>query len=1329
MPQRSRREGNLRIRRGRGRGRGAKNPRPHRRLGGRVPCCGSMAQINGEWASWESLSVTLSGLPTDIDTFTVWKSFSAHGTVDYIELFEDARGRRERRGIVRYRPPPQEPFWLRPYRLELRNGEVASLIIHLDMQRPALWINSPIQPGVRYPTATELPAMWVAFGTMLGEKSFLPLRTFDVRGNKGIHLVVDVSCRDLSIYVHVPILSATHNLGPSFFRFRVPFFLLPTILKEEQPEGFSLVISLNSPARCHRQAKILTDAHFPPGENAWNSKDIWYRQTDIVHYPENRAFSCPPTCANEILILTLGLISMLISISISKRQTALKLLKKCEPIPTVWKWIDALSTHRSGPISSLEALADNEYTPLEFAVRTPVGYYYMRSAEVTPSTIYYKPPSIDTGNRVFRRYLEYADRFLRVRFTDEKNMGKIFPYSNANIVCMNEVYTRVTLTMKNGITIGDRCYEFLAFSNAQLREHAAYFFASLPHLTAANIRAQLGKFNPIRNVAKHAARVGQCFSSTRALTGCPVQIVEIDDIERNGYTFSDGVGLISKFLAQMIQSEFAIETLSGEPPSVFQFRLGGCKGILTVSSKAHRREVHIRKSQYKFEAPHNGLEIIRHSSFCFASLNRQLIIVLSSLGIPDEMFVKKLQAMLENLELAMTSQEQAIDLLQTYVDPNQMTLVLADMVLDGFQQSQDPFVTSLLELWRVWQIKYLKEKAKIAMIRGPFCLAVLMRLDPSRGIFSVNVQEAAQRTYEVIEGLCILARNPSLHPGDIRVVKAVDIPGLHHLKDVVVLPQTGDRDIASMCSRGDLDGDDYVVIWDQDLLPKDWFEEPMDYSAPKSKVLDRDVTVDDIIKFFVSYMQNDRLLQIALAHLAIADYSDDGVQDEKCLRLATLHSAAVDYNKSGIPVRMNQDLRPKKWPHFMERKFAKKDSQYTSRKILGQLYDIAGGVYLNLQSHSAKGRLPFDQRILNAIFEIDEKLLSFAKELKGEYDADLRRIMAQHEIQSEEEVWSTFVLSHANMSKDYKFHEEIGRISSALRQKFRMLCHEKAGGKDFKSLAPLAIAMYRVTSEQMEKAKAAAHSHCTPGEEERMPLISFPWVLQPILGMIATQHFHTSGSEGLSGLIQAEIPRGSKQKKNVANVCALGVETAKRVKNAANVLLLFEDSKFDPFASIAEAFDTPQISPEQKENQTYSAPTEGGRKYGDLGLLVDLTDDIYLSSTPKESLTVPELEPTTLRRTSVYSPIDLDRLGLESVLQNRMAPASLGAIQNKTQSLKLDARMKENDPRSMQSSDPLMTAGTQEDEEVEEEEEEIVEFESGPRPTALDELEELLGMA
>lgn len=46
---------------------------------------------------------------------------------------------------------------------------------------------------------------------------------------------------------------------------------------------------------------------------------------------------------------------------------------------------------------------------------------YVRSATVTPATVYYNTPTVDTSNRIIRRYAEHADRFLRVRFTDEKS--------------------------------------------------------------------------------------------------------------------------------------------------------------------------------------------------------------------------------------------------------------------------------------------------------------------------------------------------------------------------------------------------------------------------------------------------------------------------------------------------------------------------------------------------------------------------------------------------------------------------------------------------------------------------------------------------------------------------------------------------------------------------------------------------------------------------------------------------------------------------------------------------------------------------------------------
>lgn len=738
----------------------------------------------------------------------------------------------------------------------------------------------------------------------------------------------------------------------------------------------------------------------------------------------------------------------------------------------------------------------------------------MRTARVTPTTIYYNSPSIETSNRVIRRYIEFADRFLRVRFTDERLEGRIMSsYNNT----MDEVFTRIKRTLRNGIRIGDRHYEFLAFGNSQFREHGAYFFAGLPHLNASHIRAWMGQFKDIRNIAKHSARLGQCFSTTRAVTGTPVQVIKIPDVERNGYNFSDGVGRISKFLAQMIKAEFGIKPDPAEPPSVFQFRLGGCKGILVVSPEAQKHQIHIRDSQHKFDAPSNGLEVIRYSQFSVASLNRQLIVVLSALGVSDNVFIHKLRSMVRSLERAMTDEGTAVNMLTKYIDPNEATLFLASLIQSGFQSIKEPFVTSLLQLWRSWQIKYLKEKAKIIIEKGACLLGCLDETATLRGYTShvppdnasrdekiahlpeifVQISRHDRGDCEVIQGLCILARNPSLHPGDIRVVRAVDVPALHYLRDVVVLPQTGDRDVASMCSGGDLDGDEYVIIWDQDILPEKWFEAPMDYTAPKSPVLDRDVTVDDITSFFVTYMKNDHLPQIAHAHLALADFLDDGVYDRKCMQLAELHSAAVDYNKTGLPAVMSTNLRPRKWPHFMEKRFKSQEQIYRSKKILGQLYDAVDRI-----EFEPKTRGSFDVRILESNIEVSDELMQRALETKVRYDLEMRRTMTQHQIKTEFEVFSTFVMSHANLSNDFKFHEELGRISSNLRSRFHDICVEIAGGKDHASLAPLAVAMYRVTADELMR-----YQQQTPNGENSIadaPLISFPWVLHTTLCEIAT---------------------------------------------------------------------------------------------------------------------------------------------------------------------------------------------------------------------------------
>lgn len=522
--------------------------------------------------------------------------------------------------------------------------------------------------------------------------------------------------------------------------------------------------------------------------------------------------------------------------------------------------------------------------------RIPDGSALVYTATITPLTIRLNVPSIEITNRVMRHFKQHLDRFLRVRFADED--GLTLRVGKAGMD--DEPFSRVHHTLTRGLAIAGRHYEFLAFGNSQFREHGAYFFASTRDVSVDQIRAWMGKFDDIKQVARYASRIGQCFSTTRAVSnwGSQLDIELIPDIQRNGYTFTDGVGKVSPFLASMIAQHFGVGT-AGHYPSAFQFRMGGDKGILVVVPSGDKscqgRTVQVRNSQRKFAA-NSILEIIRYSTFSTAYLNSQIILVLASLGVPRAVFQTKLRRMLTQLNDAMHDDQVAIRTLRANIDINQVTSDIANFITSGL--SREPFVRGILKLWRAWSTKYLKEKFKILIEDSAFVLGCVdetatLTCGPSLPQIFLQIPEIVsdrRQGYRIVTGRCLLARNPSLHPGDIRVVEAVDCLQLRHLKNVVVLPQTGDRPLANMCAGGDLDGDDYMVIWDQDMVPPEQDHAPMEYvesrannSAPVDKV-----TTAHIIDFFVEYMKNNSLGQIAIAHRVWADKSMLGVKDPKC---------------------------------------------------------------------------------------------------------------------------------------------------------------------------------------------------------------------------------------------------------------------------------------------------------------------------------------------------------------------------------------------------------------------------------------------------------------
>ena len=208
-----------------------------------------------------------------------------------------------------------------------------------------------------------------------------------------------------------------------------------------------------------------------------------------------------------------------------------------------------------------------------------------------------------------------------------------------------------------------------------------------------------------------------------------------------------------------------------------------------------------------------------------------------------------------------------------------------------------------------------------------------------------------------------------------------------------------------------------------------------------------------------------------------------------------MHSKAVDFPKTGEPVSWNQSYQPRRWPHFMEKK-----RSYQSKKVLGQIFDKVSRHGYHFRPDWEKD---FDQRVLTK-FNLDNDLLKAARGIKSQYDTSVRRILTQYNVNTEFELWTGFAMSKPAVGTEYKRQEVLGQEYSSLKQRFRELCYEAAGGRNHDKLDPFVAAMYKITEEQI---KIALFEHNQGPIDEggyirparmldakSMPLITFPWL-------------------------------------------------------------------------------------------------------------------------------------------------------------------------------------------------------------------------------------------
>ncbi|XP_044489068.1 probable RNA-dependent RNA polymerase 1 [Mangifera indica] len=763
------------------------------------------------------------------------------------------------------------------------------------------------------------------------------------------------------------------------------------------------------------------------------------------------------------------------------------------------------------------------------AISLSHGLEYMRKVLVTPSKVYFFGPEIILSNHVLRAYSDDKENFIRVSFVNE-DLEKLRatdlcpPASSTNTERHTRVYHRILSTLRNGIVIGDKKFEFLAFSNSQLKENSLWMFASRPRLTARDIRERLGDFSGIRNVAKYSVRLGQSFSSSMEsvdVDGDEIELIPDIEVERGGvkYVFSDGIGKISRQLATTVAKKCDFRNV----PSAFQVRYGGYKGVVAVDPTSSVK-LSMRPSMSKYKSDNVSLDILAWSKYQPCYLNRELVILLSTLGVQDCVFEKKQKYMISQLDSILTDPLKAQEALNLMFS-GEITHLLKDM-LDCYSKPQEElFLSMMLQTFQSSTLKDLRTKTRIFVPRGRTMMGCLdetgsleygqifvqcsgRHSDLSNNFLALFRRKVSNQS-EIVKGMVTVGKNPCLHPGDVRVLKAVDVPALHHLVDCIVFPAKGTRPHPNECSGSDLDGDIYFVCWDPDLIPPCLYP-PMDYTSMAQKIHHNEVTIEDVEELFVDYMAKENLGRICHAHIAFADKSPDKAMCKQCIELAKLASIAVDFSKTGVPAIIPRHLQVNFFPDYMEKP---ERESYESKTVIGKLYREVKDLVLKMETIK-----PFTADEASQFYDLDMEVEGFrdfiddAFYYKNEYDYRLGNLMDYFGISTEGEILSGQITKMAKSFSKKRDLEGIKLAVKSLRREARDWFNIKANESD---------------GPEREHAKASAWYYVTYHPTfwgryneglNRQHFLSFPWCVHGKLLEIKKHRQNTLRELHLSSL-------------------------------------------------------------------------------------------------------------------------------------------------------------------------------------------------------------------
>ncbi|KAI0341621.1 RdRP-domain-containing protein [Trametopsis cervina] len=594
---------------------------------------------------------------------------------------------------------------------------------------------------------------------------------------------------------------------------------------------------------------------------------------------------------------------------------------------------------------------------------------------ITPTRMVLDGPFPEKNNRVMRQYPDNVSSFLRVSFKDDDGLQYRMDRDVDDRAFIHERFGGV---LNGGIHITSHHFEFLAYSQSGLKQHAVWFMKNFVNtlygrriaVTPDSIINSIGIFNTIEYdsklvycPARLGARYSQAFTATEAAVSVDAEEILFlaDILDDKDRSFTEGVGTVSREFAIYIWEELKLVSRRHarnhqcEYPPAFQVRCQGSKGMLSVDYTLPGRQLCLRRSMIKFEAPHSShVEVVT----AFTSpgkfyLNRPLVMMLEGLEIAGGYeILKELQAVvIAHTKEAYTGLDKAARLFESYGVGSSFKLASVFLGLDklGIRPRHHPLFGQLIDLAVHHVLRELKYHARIPVPDGwtlPGVADIHGYLQEGEIFACITSNDGSEPHY--LEGPTMVFRSPTSAPGDIQVVTAIGKPPpqspffLEPLRNTVVFATKGARPLASCLAGGDLDGDVFVCCTLEKMLPTVTYD-PAEYAPGEKRILDRPSTRQDIANFVTEYLYSDNIGLIASAWLLRADSSDKGIHDPDCLTLAQLHSDAVDYAKTGKPVplqsipRNNSSIKP----DWSRPELAVGDNTklfYESQRWLGQLF-------------------------------------------------------------------------------------------------------------------------------------------------------------------------------------------------------------------------------------------------------------------------------------------------------------------------------------------------------------------------------------------------------